>query len=217
MQSITVHKRSTASLDIDSQNGFTPLCPNELPVPMGDTIAAELNKQARFARLRIGSKDAHPATALWRANPNGKQLDKITPESPNMDVYWNMHCEVGTYGMELLKDLPAPEDYDFFVWKGIERHLHPYSAVYHDLRKKLSTGLIEYLKYNEIHTVLVSGLALEYCVCATAIDLSAAGFNIIVNLGATKSLSYEGALDAQKAFLKEGIDCINSTNDLIFR
>ena len=27
-----------ASFDVDAQKGFTPLCPNELPVPEGDTI-----------------------------------------------------------------------------------------------------------------------------------------------------------------------------------
>ncbi len=50
-----------ASLDIDAQKGFTPLCPNELPVAGGDTIVAALNAQAALATLRAGSKDAHPA------------------------------------------------------------------------------------------------------------------------------------------------------------
>lgn len=29
-----------ASFDVDAQKGFTPLCPDELPVPGGDAIGA---------------------------------------------------------------------------------------------------------------------------------------------------------------------------------
>ena len=61
-------KNEVASLDVDAQRGFTPLCPNELPVPGGDHIVAELNAQAKCARLRIGSKDAHPANPVWLAD-----------------------------------------------------------------------------------------------------------------------------------------------------
>ena len=43
---------TVASLDIDAQKGFTPLCPNELPVVGGDDIVAALNAQATLATLR---------------------------------------------------------------------------------------------------------------------------------------------------------------------
>ena len=36
-------KKYLASFDIDAQNTFTPICPNELPVVEGDQIADELN------------------------------------------------------------------------------------------------------------------------------------------------------------------------------
>ena len=45
-------KKYIASFDIDAQNTFTPVCPDELPVAEGDTIAPELNAQAQFASLR---------------------------------------------------------------------------------------------------------------------------------------------------------------------
>ena len=32
-----------AAIDVDAQNGFTPLCPGELPVEDGENIADELN------------------------------------------------------------------------------------------------------------------------------------------------------------------------------
>ena len=44
-----------AAFDIDAQNTFTPVCPDELPVAEGDQIVEELNAQAALASLRIGS------------------------------------------------------------------------------------------------------------------------------------------------------------------
>ncbi|PLX80821.1 MAG: nicotinamidase, partial [Desulfuromonas sp.] len=54
---VSIRKEVTASFDVDPQRGFTPLCPNELPVAGGDEIADELNRQATFARYRLVSKD----------------------------------------------------------------------------------------------------------------------------------------------------------------
>lgn len=39
-------KRNTASFDVDAQKGFTPLCPDELPVAGGEALAEALNRQA---------------------------------------------------------------------------------------------------------------------------------------------------------------------------
>ncbi|MFX5522361.1 isochorismatase family protein, partial [Acinetobacter baumannii] len=78
-------------------------------------------------------------------------------------------------GFELLDELPRPIDYDFFVWKGVEPDLHPYGACYHDLAERRSTGVIEYLRQNGVSHVLVGGLALDYCVKNTALQLRRAG------------------------------------------
>ena len=50
-------KVTTASFEIDCQKAFTPLCPDELPVPEGDLIADEINAQAAYAQYRLGSKE----------------------------------------------------------------------------------------------------------------------------------------------------------------
>lgn len=110
---------TVASLDIDAQKGFTPLCPNELPVVGGDDIVAALNAQATLATLRIGSKDAHPANADWAVSDPAGML--LPLDLPNADLTWPVHCVPGTQGFELLDGLPAPIDYDFFVWKGSSR------------------------------------------------------------------------------------------------
>lgn len=76
-----VKKMTTASFDVDPQNGFTPICPEELPVPEGTEIVSALNAQATFAHIRVVSKDAHPATAVWAAGDQGpeRNLFKVPP------------------------------------------------------------------------------------------------------------------------------------------
>ena len=63
-------KKYIASFDIDAQNTFTPVCPDELPVAEGDTIAPELNAQAQFAGLRLASRDAHSVVRSGSATPS---------------------------------------------------------------------------------------------------------------------------------------------------
>src|SRR6185369_2053235 len=113
---------NTASFDVDCQRGFTEFCPNELPVPDGATITQALNDQALKARYRVGSKDCHPANAVWITTDASKIATPIPDNNNlNIDVYWPAHCTVGTEGNELLPRLPKPIDYDFFVYKGIEK------------------------------------------------------------------------------------------------
>ena len=52
MQKLNLSKNEIAAFDIDAQQTFTPLCPDELPVAGGDMIAEELNAQAAFASVR---------------------------------------------------------------------------------------------------------------------------------------------------------------------
>lgn len=184
---IRTYHGTTASIDVDVQKGFTPICPNELPVIDGHLIVDELNKQASKARYRLFSKDLHPTNAIYFADDKHPQFSTIE-NSNNADIYWNSHCVSGTVGSELLDGLPKPEEYDFFIAKGFEANLHPYSACYHDLDKTISTGIIEWLKDKNINTILVGGLALDYCVYETALDLRKSGFLVVINKSATKSI-----------------------------
>lgn len=183
-----------ASFDVDAQKGFTPLCPDELPVPDGDKIVTALNEMATRADIRVASKDAHCSQAVWIVD---KTSDMLQPLSyVNADKTWLAHCIIGSRGFELLDGLPKPEQYDFFVWKGIEPEMHPYGACYHDLQENLSTGVIEYLQRNEVEQIMVGGLALDYCVKTTAVQLAKAGFQVLVLLEATKAISKDTAEQA---------------------
>lgn len=203
---IYVNFDSTASHNVDPQKGFTPLCPNELPVPEGDLIVDELNRQNNLAKFKTVSKDVHPSNAIWLATLDRPQFSTVGTE--NSDIAWNAHCMSGTRGMELLDGLPKMSEYDFFVGKGFEPDLHPYSSCYHDLKKTISTGLIEWYLANNITTVIVGGLALNLedtplCVGETIIDLVNAGFQVILNLGSTRGL---GSDEGRNKFINRLVD-----------
>lgn len=194
----------TASFDVDAQKGFTPLCPDELPVPDGDTITAALNSQANLTRLRAGSKDWHPADAIWIAGKDKLQFTAV--EGKNVDIRWNAHCIAGTKGAELLDGLPHPSEYDFFVWKGMEPDMHPYGACYHDLGETMSTGVIEFFRLSGIENVIVGGLATDYCVKTTAMQLKKAGFRVVINLEACRGITVDTTVKAIEEMKMAGID-----------
>lgn len=202
----------TASFDVDAQKGFTPLCPSELPVPGGDTIAPALNSQAGLASVRLGSKDWHPSSAIWLAGRDKPQFSPV--EGKNVDIRWNAHCIGGTRGSELLDGLPHPSEYDFFVWKGMEPDMHPYGACFHDLEGRISTGAVEFLKIKKIENVLVGGLATDYCVKTTALQLKNAGFNVIVNLDACRGIAPDTIDSAIKEMKGAGITVVEDLSGI---
>ncbi len=202
-------KNRVASLDVDAQYTFTPTCPDELPVPDGDAIAEELNRQAAFAAYRLGSKDAHSPQALWVSN---EQQPPFTPiAGANMDLRWPRHAVPGTKGFELLQGLPHPADYDFFVWKGVEPDMHPYGACYHDLAQRLSTGIIEYLRSQQVGTVLVGGLSTDYSVHHTVLQLLDAGFEVVVNRSATRGVADESSRHAIAEMIQRGAHFVHDS------
>jgi nicotinamidase/pyrazinamidase len=203
-----------ASFDVHAQKTFTPLCPHELPAPEGDQIVAELNRQAKKARFRIGSKEAHNPQAIWVADEDHPVLSLIKGE--NVDVRWPVHSVPGTLGFELLDGLPKVTDYDYFIWEGIELDLHPYGACYHDHAERLSTGVIEFLRHHRISTIIIGGLATDFCVKTTALQLLRAQFQVVINLAACRGLypaSIEEALilmQSKGAIIAENAEAIEN-------
>lgn len=196
-----------ASFDVDAQCTFTELCPGELPVPGGQDIGPALNAQAALARWRLGSKDAHSPKAVWVTDdPTKIGLPGVAGK--NVEEHWPVHAVPGTRGFELVPDLPPPSDYDFFIWKGVEPDMHPYGACYHDLAESMSTGVIEWLHGKAVSHVLVGGLATDYCVRATALQLRRAGFRAILNLSACRGIADDSTREALEEMRAAGVEII---------
>lgn len=214
---MNINKETSVSFLVDAQCGFTPLCPGELPVPGGDEIAGECLKTFDKTKYKIASKDAHPHNGEWLTYNPSKIATPIIPYQKQSDLYWPRHCEVGSYGFELIPGLPPIEDFDFIVYKGVERSIHPYSAVYHLLNNnykenRISTGVIEFLKSRNIDTVIILGLATNYCCMATAIDLNTVRFKVIVNLGGCRGIGdFFKSVQKMKSL---GIEFVESSDEL---
>lgn len=209
-----VKKETTASFDIDPQRGFTPLCPEELPVPGGEEIAAELNAQAKFTAVRLVSKDCHPAEAPWIAQSAAEIMQPVDGDFPDLDIKWPLHCVVGTKGNQLIPELPSESVYDLVIEKGNNPLMHPYGACYHDLSETISTGAIEWLDKRGIKTVIVGGLATDYCVKTTVLQLLRAGLRVIINLAACRGVAEETSTQAIEDLRVAGADLIMSSTEL---
>lgn len=206
--------QKVASFDIDPQKCFTTLCPDELPVEGGKDIAPALNAQAEHAELRIVSRCAHPYEADWVANSADEFLAPV--DQKNVDLKWFRHGVVGTKGFELLDGLPHPvEGYDFMVNKGLDHDAHPYGACYHDLANTKSTGVIEYLAYHKVTDVIVGGLATDYCVLNTALQLREAGFRVIFNEQASRGVAPETTAQAIITMRINGVAIANTASEIL--
>ena len=205
-------KKYIASFDIDAQNTFTPVCPVELPVAEGDQIADELNAQAKFASLRLASRDAHTMDALWLSDAEHAPLTPIEGH-PDLDVRWPAHAIIGTKGFDFIAGLD-PKAYDFQIYKGIEPDKHPYGACYHDLKNTLSTGAIEFLRCHGITTVICGGLATDYCVKNTVLQLKAAGFDVILNKAACRGIAPDPIAAAMEEMAAAGVQFVECAAEL---
>lgn len=201
------------SIDVDAQKTFSPLCPDELPVEEGDTIAAELNAQAALADLRVMTKDAHSLAAKWLVDSPEKMLQPTG--MPNADVTWVPHAIVGTKGFELLDGLPAASEYDYCIWKGVDPEFHPYGACFHDIEEKLSTGLLEWLRSKNVKVIIVGGLATDYCVKTTVLQLLKGGdWRVIVNAAACRGIAPDTVETAWNEMMDAGAVVLENAEDI---
>jgi len=100
------------------------------------------------------------------------------------------------------------------IEKGTNPLMHPYGACYHDLGESVSTGAIEWLKNRGVTTVLVGGLATDYCVKTTALQLLQAKLRVIINLAACRGVAAETSEQAIEDLRAAGAEFVASSAEL---
>ena len=105
-------------------------------------------------------------------------------ENPDFVDSWPRHCVVGTPGVELHDPL-ADSSFDAVFDKG------EYAAAYSGFegRDADGRGLAEFLHDQGVDAVEVCGIATDYCVRATALDATTAGFHTTVLLDLTAAVA----------------------------
>jgi nicotinamidase/pyrazinamidase len=162
-----------ALIVVDVQNDFCP--GGALAVSAGDEVVAPVNRMARDASFVVATRDWHPAD-------HGSFAEQGGP--------WPVHCVQGTPGAELHSGIDRSR-IDALVDKGRAPGREGYSG-FED------TDLERLLREHEVTTVDVAGLALDYCVKATALDARRAGFDVVVHRGATRAVEVNPG-DADRA------------------
>lgn len=88
---------------------------------------------------------------------------------------WPDHCVQGSLGSDISSELNL-QDIDVTVQKGMNRYVDSYSA-FADNNYSEITSLAKVLYQNFIDTVIIVGLATDYCVKFTCLDAIKFGFN----------------------------------------
>ncbi|HWE33735.1 MAG TPA: nicotinamidase [Solirubrobacteraceae bacterium] len=150
-----------ALIIVDVQNDFTP--GGALAVPRGDEVIGAVNALASSAPFVVATRDWHPADHGSFADQGG---------------IWPVHCVAESEGAQLAPGVDR-DLIDVVVDKGRSRDADGYSGFEH-------TDLDQLLRARGVDTVHVAGLALDYCVRATALDARRAGFDVVLHLSATR-------------------------------
>ena len=155
-----------ALIVVDVQNDFCP--GGALAVPNGDEVVAPINQLASEAPFVVATRDWHPAD-------HGSFAEQGGP--------WPVHCVAGTPGAELHPGVDRSR-VDAIVDKGQAPDREGYSGFE-------GTELERLLREHDVEAVDVAGLALDYCVKATALDARRAGLAVTVHRGATRPVEVQ--------------------------
>lgn len=196
-------------LVVDVLNDFCP--GGALAVPRGHEIVPPVNALAQRFRNVVLVQDWHPPGHLSFASAHGKEPYDTVELSYGSQRLWPDHCVQGTWGAAFHAELAVPHA-ALILRKGIHKEIDSYSALYENDRKT-PTGLTGYLRERGLERLLLTGLALDYCVRYTAEDAVREGFAVVVIEDACRALDIEGSLDdARQSFASRSIPCITSSD-----
>jgi nicotinamidase/pyrazinamidase len=176
-----------ALIVVDIQNDFCP--GGTLAVKDGDSIIRFVNAMMfkNNYEVVVANLDWHPQNHKSFAKNNDGALEfSVGTLGGKEQTMWPVHCVQGTPGAALHASLDE-RLIDKKIYKGTNPEVDSYSG-FCDNDQKTSTGLERYLRDNEITSVEIVGLALDYCVKATALDAVRLGFQTRVLLEGTKAV-----------------------------
>jgi nicotinamidase/pyrazinamidase len=176
--------RESVLLVVDAQQGFTTLCPKELPVPGGLEIVPNVNRLLDLSWARID------ASQDWHSPDHCSFLGR-------RDDLYPPHCVQGTPGADFLPGLHN-ERFQVIWRKGYERDRDAYAVT------AQHPGLPALLKASGITTVVVCGLATNICCFFAARDLRQAGFRVVLVEDASAGIDVPAAGLFQEKAKDEG-------------
>ncbi|GAA1341356.1 nicotinamidase [Arthrobacter roseus] len=199
---------STALLIVDVQNDFCE--GGSLAVPGGAALAQLISDHIENNQDRY---DVIAATQDWHIEPGSHFSD-----TPDFVDSWPRHCVAGSSGAELHPELDTEHIDAWFrkgayeaAYSGFEGLLAPEDEVPTGERQigepeRETISLDDWLRSNDVDTVEVVGLALDYCVRATALDAQRAGYNTVVLRDLTRGMAEASITKTLEELEDDGVD-----------
>jgi nicotinamidase/pyrazinamidase len=183
--------RDACLIVVDVQNDFMP--GGALAVPKGAEVLPVINRlAARFDNVVL-TQDWHPrGHASFASSHPGRKPFETVELGYGAQVLWPDHCVQATEGAAIHAGLDIAK-VQLIMRKGHHPKIDSYSA-FLEADRKTSTGLAGYLRERGFTSLVVCGLATDFCVAWTALDARAAGFATTVIEDACRAIDLDGSL-----------------------
>ena len=187
-----------ALLIIDVQNDFCP--GGALAVTGGNEIVPGINALIDEFGAVVLTQDWHPAGhSSFASSHTGAAPYSLIEADYGPQVLWPDHCIQGQPGAALHGDLR--QEADLIIRKGYNPAIDSYSAFYEN-DHKTPTGLDGYLRDRGIDTLVMVGLATDFCVHFSAVDAAGLGYNVQVRQDLCRAIDLDGSLGAALTAMK---------------
>ncbi|HWR11785.1 MAG TPA: bifunctional nicotinamidase/pyrazinamidase [Rectinemataceae bacterium] len=164
----------SALIVVDVQNDFCP--GGALAVSHGDEVVPVANLLLEKMPFSVLTQDWHPVGHISFASSAGKPPYSLAENENPPRILWPDHCVAGSAGADFhprLKSYLAR----LILRKGMNPGLDSFSAFFEN-DGVTSTGLFGWLNALGIESIVVVGLATDYCVKATALDARRLGLGV---------------------------------------
>ena len=184
-----------ALIVIDVQNDFCP--GGALEVADGDAVlpvANELLGDADRFDVRVLTQDWHPVDHMsFAVNNPGHEPYSVIEAPYGPQVLWPTHCVQGSPGAAFHPDM-ATDRADMIVRKGFRPSVDSYSAFFEN-DQVTPTGLDGYLRARGVESLVMVGLATDFCVRWSAVDGAKLGYDVTVAIDGCRAIDLDGSLD----------------------
>lgn len=181
-----------ALIIVDVQYDFLP--GGALGVPDGDKVIHPLVLAAHGASLVVASRDWHPDNHF-----------SFSDDPQYIDGSWPPHCIQKTKGARIYPALNKLAN--FVISKGMNRNPPDAYSAFVGKTLRPVRDLEEILHASPIETVVVGGLALDYCVRYTAHDAAAFRYRTVVPLDCTRPVG--NPTETLEGFERAGVEVVD--------
>ncbi|MCX5805230.1 MAG: isochorismatase family protein [Proteobacteria bacterium] len=201
---------------VDMQGDFTKWKKGSLSVPGSDegyvkSVEAATRQLKDLGVLIFGTQDWHPPdhVSFATSHPGKRPFETIIIDG-RTQALWPPHCIQGTENARVLIDNNL---FLAIIKMSQDPSVENYSAFQDG--KGTKTEMDAILRANGVEEVILYGIAIEYCVKATSLDLLAANYKTTVIEGLCRGVSPDAAADALDEMRHKGIRVVYMLTEII--